>query len=343
MTQEERNDQEFQQEEDSLGEAPQVYSVKQGLGEWKFGRREFMAAAAAAAAAATVGGMVALNESGETISEMVDIAGDSVTLAVAMLALVAVEPGQPFSQVWRFTNDSASIRFKGASLHLLDGDPMQGPSSIAVPDIAPGETVAVRAEMVAPAEPGTYQSIWRLQPAGNVPPVAFSPFILQNGCIVESLHPYDKSETYLVINPDGTALRTRVRFSRVELDPGDYIVLKDSMDQEHQRITESAPSALWSESIPGKVVQVELITDSVGTAWGFCLDQIETAGRTFMPIVMKQPTPTPTATPTRTPTPTATPCVCYGVCSCDGHCSCNPYCTCDRVCTCDTIHYWYPN
>ena len=48
MTSDERYDHELQQEEDGLGEDPQVYSVKRGIGEWKFGRREFMTAAAAA-------------------------------------------------------------------------------------------------------------------------------------------------------------------------------------------------------------------------------------------------------------------------------------------------------
>lgn len=332
MTEEERKDRDAE-------ESPEVYSVQKGLEGWKFGRREFMTAAAAAAAAATVGGMAAMDRSKETVSEMVELAGDSFPLTVAMLAMVAVEPGQAFTQVWQFTNGSESTSFKGASLYLLDGNPMKGPMSIAVPEIAPGKTVAVQAELVAPAEPGTYQNTWRLQPAGEMAPVSFSPFVLQNGCIVESPHPYGNGtvESYQVVNPDESALSTRVHFSRVELDMGDYIALKDSMDREQQRITGNYPEGLWSERVPGRVVQVDLATNLVGTAWGFCLDRIESSGRVYFPFLLKQPSPTPTATPTRTPTPTATPC------SCHGHCSCNPHCTCDRVCTCDTIHYWYPN
>jgi hypothetical protein len=339
MTEEDRNEQDVPQEDGGPEEAPEVYSVQKGLGGWKFGRREFMTAAAAAAAAATVGGMAAMDKSKETVAEMVDLAGDSFPLAVAMLAMVAVEPAQAFTQVWRFTNSSESDSFRGASLYLLDGNPMKGPMSIAVPDIAPGETVAVQAELVAPAEPGIYQNTWRLQPAGDMAPVSFSPFVLQNGCIVESPHPYENSmvESYQVINPDESALSTRVHFSQVELDIGDYIALKDSMDREQQRIAGSYPEGLWSEGVPGRVVRVELATNLDGTAWGFCLDRIESTGRIYFPFLLKEPSPTPTPTPTRTPTPTATRC------SCDGYCSCNPHCTCDRVCTCDTIHYWYPN
>jgi hypothetical protein len=339
MTEEDRNNPEVSQEEGGHEEVPEVYGVKKELGGWKFSRREFMAAAAAAAAAATAAAMATTDEAQEVISERVDMAGDAIALGVAMLAMVAVDPAEAFSQVWRFTNNSETTWLKGALLYLLDGNPMGGPTSLRVPDIPPGETVTVQAEMVAPTQPGTYQHTWRLQAAHDVPAVTFSPFVLLNGCIVESPHPYedDTSVTNSVTNPDVNALSTRVHFSRIELDPGDYIVLKDSAGRERQRITESYPSGLWSQGVPGRVVRVQLVTDSSGTAWGFCLDQIETAGRVYLPLMFRQPSPTPSPTPTHTPTPTATPCACHG------HCSCNPHCTCDRVCTCDVIHYWYPN
>ena len=329
MTEEtKRNEQEEETERrEETEEEPQVYSVKKGLTGWKFGRREFLIGATTAAAAATAAAMTTLDKSTGETSETAEVLEDSISLAVAMLAMVAVKPGQSFAQVWRFTNKSDTAWCRGATLHLADGDQIQAPALVPVSDIAPGETVAVRVDMVAPAELDTYQGSWHLQVAGKTTPVASGPLIVLNGCIVESSHPYENntSQTWTVTNPDTNAQSTRVHFSRVEVqDNHDYLILKDNTGQEHQRITGNYPSGLWSGPVPGSVVQVQLVTDSSVTRWGFCLDQVETTCLVYLPLVIRQPTPT------RTPTPTATPCACYS------HCSCNPHCTCDRV------HYWYP-
>jgi len=86
---------------------------------------------------------------------------------------------------------------------------------------------------------------------------------------------------------------------------------------------------MWSDPVPGTVVQVQLVTDSTNAGnidyYGYCVDQIETVRLVYLPMIRKEPTPTPSPTPTRTPTPTPTPCRCHGY-----------------YCTCDTIHYWYP-
>jgi len=319
-------------------EEPQVYSVNKGLTGWKFGRREFLAATATAAAAVTAAAMVATDKSGEAAPGTAATSGEALMLDVALPVMMAVQPAQSFAQTWRFTNKSKTAWCRGATLHLANadgyirGDQLQAPASVTVPDIAPGETVNVKVDMMAPAELDTYRSSWRLQVADHPAPVASGPFVVLNGCIIESGHPYpDTSQAWpAVINPDSTALSTRVHFSRLELASGDYIVLKDSGGQERQRITGSYASGLWSNPVPGIEVRVELErASSESPEWGFCLDQVESNCR-YLPIVFRQPTPTPTSTPT------ATPCACYGVCSCHGHCSCNPHCTCDR------IHYWYP-
>jgi len=318
-------------QEQDTEEEPQVYSVKKGLTGWKFSRREFLTAAATAAAA-TAAAMATGDKSKEATPERIEDSEDSIPLAVAMLAIMAVKPVQSFAQVWRLTNNSDTAWCRGAKLVSVDDAQVQAPTSVPVPDIAPGKTVAVQAEMVAPAEPGTYQSNWRLQAAGNTAPVPLSPLVVSNGCIAESSHPYENnlSQGWTVTNPDENACSTRAHFSQVDLVPGDYIILKDSTGKEHQRITDSYPSGLWSQLVPGSVVQVELVTNDSGTGWGFCLDQLEAICFVYLPLVSKSPTSTPTVTPTRTPTPTHTPCPCYS------HCSCNPHCTCDYV------HYWYP-
>ena len=298
-------------------EEPQVYGVEKDLTGWKFGRREFVTAAAAAGVAAATGAAVA-GRSREAVQQAEEGLGSAITLAVAVPAMRAVMPGAVFAQVWRFTNHSDTTWCRGASLHIVDGEQLQAPALVAVPDIAPGETVGVQVEMVAPADLGTYQGSWYLKVIGNAAPVSYGPFVVLDGCIAESAHPYpnDADQTWTVTNPDGNAGSTRVHFARMEVEEGyDCIILKDGSGQECQRITGDHSSGMWSDPVPGRVVEVQLVTNASGTAWGFCLDQVETVHLVYLPFMSRQPTPTPSPTP----------------CPCDIH-----------YCTCDTVHYWYP-
>jgi hypothetical protein len=297
-------------------EEPQVYGVEKDLTGWRFGRRAFVTAAAAAGVAAATGAAVA-GRSKEAVQQAEEDLGSAITLAVAMPAMRAVMPGAAFVQAWKFTNNSDTTWCRGASLHIVDGEQLQAPASMPVPDIAPGETVGVQVGMVAPADLGTYRGSWHLQVAGNVVPVSYGPFVVQNGCIAESAHNYGNNadQTWTVTNPDENAGSTRVHFTRVEMTSGDYVILKDEGGVEYQRITGYYTSGLWSDPVPGRVVEVQLVTNASGTAWGFCLDQVETVHLVYLPFMSRQPTPTPSPTP----------------CPCDIH-----------YCTCDTVHYWYP-
>jgi hypothetical protein len=306
-------------------EEPQVFAVQKDLDGWRFNRREFLAAAATAVAAATAATVVAKDKSSETTLETAETVGSSIPLTMTAPAVTLVGPGESFTQVWRFANNSDTAWCRGVKLYLESSDQALAPATVPLPDIAPGKEVAVQVKMVAPAETGTYQGAWRLMAADNAVPVASGPFVVLNGCIAESAHPYanDTDQTWQVTNPDTNAQNTRVHFSQVEVETGyDNLILRDETGQEHQRISGSYPSGLWSNPVPGRIVQVQLVTDSIVTAWGFCLDQVETAHVVYLPIIIEQPTPTPSPTPR----PTSTPCSCDVV-----------------ICTCDTIHYWHPN
>jgi len=341
MTEEKENKSEEQpRPEEGTAEGPHVYSVNKGLTGWKFGRREFLAATATAAAAVTAAAMVATDKSGAAAPDTA-AAGEALMLDVALPVMMAVQPAQSFAQTWRFTNKSQAAWCKGATLHLAsaDGDSrgnqLQAPASVAVPDIAPGETVNVQIDLKAPADLSTYRGRWHLQVQNAPAPIASGAFVVVAACIAESLHPYANStnQTWVLDNPDTSAQSTRVHFSRLETESGwDFVYLKDNAGQVYQQLSGTYASGLWSNAVPGSVVQVQLTSDPSVTAWGFCIDLIETVQTysLFLALMARAPTLTPTPTPTRTPTPTATPCRCYGVCTCNPHC------------TCDSIHYWYP-
>ena len=99
-------------------------------------------------------------------------------------------------------------------------------------------------------------------------------------CLAESAHPYanNTNYTWTVTNPDTAATYSRVHFSRLETESGwDYVIVRDGAGNESQRFDGDYPGGVWSNPVPGRVVQVQLLTDGSVTDWGFCLDVIETA------------------------------------------------------------------
>lgn len=309
-------------------ETPQVYSVKKADEGWKFSRREFLIAAATAAATATGVAINAISRP-QNAAEPAAENQEPIQLEITFPSMTLVTAGQRFVQVWKFTNKSDNRSYR-AKLRLQGVDELQAPPVLDIPELGPGETVDIEIGMTAPTGDGVYRATWNLEAGDSPSPLASGPFTVLTACIAESPHPYpnDYDYTWVVTNPDTAAEYSRVHFSRLEVESGwDYVYLKDESGNVHQEISGYYPSGLWSTAIPGYVVQVQLLSDYSVQGWGFCLDQIQSVHVCYLPLVIKQPTPTNTPTPTRTPTP----CRCYGVCTC------NPYCTCD------TIHYWYPN
>jgi hypothetical protein len=91
-----------------------------------------------------------------------------------------MQPGQRFTKIWRlfnsgtctWTREYKAVWFFGSRL----GDSLSMPLGV---DVAPGESIDIMVDMVAPQTPGSYQSNWKLQnldgdlfgigPSGNSP------------------------------------------------------------------------------------------------------------------------------------------------------------------------------
>jgi len=149
----------------------------------------------------------------------------------------------------------------------------------------------------------------------------YLPVLLKNytygvvGCLAESPHPYpdNYNNTWTLINPDTNAASTRIHFSRLETENGyDYVYVQDANNNQINRFTGNYSSGVWSDPVPGHTVKVQLTSDGSVTAWGFCVDRIETVsiGGTNTPTPTATATRTPTATPTQTPTSTPSPIQC---------------------------------
>jgi len=75
-----------------------------------------------------------------------------------------VEPGETFEKVWTVRN-AGVCAWEDVSLEVSSGDDF-GSQTIAVPDLAPGETADVTVRMTAPTALGTEKTTWQYTHAG---------------------------------------------------------------------------------------------------------------------------------------------------------------------------------
>lgn len=90
-------------------------------------------------------------------------------------------PGQSFTKTWRLTNSGTCTWSKEYTLELFSGEKMGAPASVALTqNVAPGQSIDISVDMVAPSNPGTYQGNWKLRNAAKtwfgIGPGGVSPF-----------------------------------------------------------------------------------------------------------------------------------------------------------------------
>jgi len=76
-----------------------------------------------------------------------------------------IDPGESFTKTWRVENNGVVPWGEGTQLVFARGAQMGATSPVAVESVAPGETVDISVDMVAPTESGKYTSWWHLQAA----------------------------------------------------------------------------------------------------------------------------------------------------------------------------------
>jgi hypothetical protein len=81
-----------------------------------------------------------------------------------------MKPNTPFTKTWRFKNVGSVAWGEGVRLVFVPGEQkgfpskqMQAVDAVAVPDVAPGQTVDVSVDLVSPEQMGQHRSYWRLQ------------------------------------------------------------------------------------------------------------------------------------------------------------------------------------
>lgn len=79
-------------------------------------------------------------------------------------------PGTAFTKTWRLKNNGTCTWSSDYALAFVNGNRMEGvsPQTLAGKTVAPGQSVDISVNMVAPATAGSYKGYWQMQNASKV-------------------------------------------------------------------------------------------------------------------------------------------------------------------------------
>jgi hypothetical protein len=98
-----------------------------------------------------------------------DLAGAGNPIDVTIPDDSVMNPGQTFTKVWRLQNTGNCTWNQNYSIAVFSGEKMNAPASVPIPGVvAPGQTVDISVDLVAPLQAGTYQGNWKLRNAAQV-------------------------------------------------------------------------------------------------------------------------------------------------------------------------------
>ena len=130
-----------------------------------------------------------------------------------------LQPGVAFVKSWRIRNSGTCDWDPGFQLVFVGGSQLGTPTSVAISATPSGATVDVTAQMVAPTEPGTYKSRWRMQSdQGQV----FGSTVYALIVVPEPVTPTSTSEPTPTVTPTSTVV-TATAQPGPDLDIADVI------------------------------------------------------------------------------------------------------------------------
>lgn len=114
-------------------------------------------------------------------AKLCDQAGAGVPIDVTIPDDTAMSPGQTFTKTWRLVNTGTCTWSTDYSIAVFSGESMSANNGEQLPNsVAPGQSVDISVDLVAPATAGTYQGNWKLRNASGqwfgIGPNGNSPF-----------------------------------------------------------------------------------------------------------------------------------------------------------------------
>lgn len=104
-----------------------------------------------------------------TATPLCDRAAGGADIDVTIPDDTQMQPGQTFTKIWRLTNTGTCTWTSEYDAVWFSGEKLGAPLSVPLNgNVAPGQTVDLAVDMVAPQQAGTYQSYWKLRNASDV-------------------------------------------------------------------------------------------------------------------------------------------------------------------------------
>ena len=98
-----------------------------------------------------------------------DLAAPGNPIDVTIPDDTVLQPSQSFTKIWRLQNSGTCTWTKSYAVAFFSGDQMGAPVSVNLAgDVAPGQSVDISVDMVAPNKAGKYQGNWKLRNASSV-------------------------------------------------------------------------------------------------------------------------------------------------------------------------------
>ncbi len=162
-----------------------------------------------------------------------DLAAPGVPIDITIPDDTLMEPGKNFTKIWRLRNIGTCTWTRSYTAAFFSGDQMGAPVAVAMAgDVAPGQSVDITIDMVAPQEAGKFQGNWKLRNATNVlfgiGPNGSSPFWVR----IKVEHTPTPTSTPIIPTPTSTATATPI----VEISGKAILVVNDELDLDTNQV-----------------------------------------------------------------------------------------------------------
>ncbi|UCH60936.1 MAG: hypothetical protein JSV61_05505 [Anaerolineales bacterium] len=104
-----------------------------------------------------------------TSSRLCDQAAPGNLIDVTIPDDTTMQPNQSFTKIWRLQNAGTCTWTRNYAITFFSGEPMGAIANVPLPgEVAPGQSIDISVDMVAPNSAGKYQGNWKLKNANNI-------------------------------------------------------------------------------------------------------------------------------------------------------------------------------
>jgi len=201
-----------------------------------------------------------------------DLAGAGNPIDITIPDDTKMQPGQTFTKVWRLQNIGTCTWTSAYTAGQFSGHVMTLQMTVPLPrQVAPGETVDLAVDMVAPQTPGTFQSNWKLKnPQGGwfgIGPNGGSPFWVR--IVVEALPTATVTAVLPTSSPTATSTPAVQANGSITLQPMQKFDLDQSGAQGGEDISYEVNAGGQHLIIPQGSVVMALMGTTLPT-WSAC-------------------------------------------------------------------------